>query len=237
MGGYITTPALLPSPPALPSTPYGPSLASPAPAKPCPCPGLGVPSRAYLAAGSGTGVLLTPHNWALGVPGQAGARVAGSDRWEGCTDLQWMSGGDTEDSGGGPGARTPPCSWKGWEKGRPIERGLFLLQRELRLRPLAEHRPGQRQDPRPAGGAGRAWSHPNTLARRKCLGHPKPSSQRRPAIPPGAPQTGLPLCPPRPCPHVALNGPEPPRLSTLLLEDAGGAGRVQRRGGGPMWVS
>lgn len=186
------------SPALLPSHPHhmgGPSLATPAPAKPCPCPGLGAPSRAYLAAGSGTGVLLTPHDWALGVPGQAGARVAGSDRWEGCTDLQWMSGGDSEDSGGGPGARTRPCSWKGWEKGRPVESGLFLLQRELCLCPLAEHRPGQRQDPRPAGGAGRAWSHPNTLARRKRLGHPKPSSQRWPATPQVLHRQGCPCIP------------------------------------------
>lgn len=84
-------PAPLPSPPEPHPYPKGPatSLAT--------CPGLPpgrhyrrLPRRVYLGAGRAAVVLLTLHRWVLGVHGQAGACVAGSDRWEGCTDLQWL---------------------------------------------------------------------------------------------------------------------------------------------------
>lgn len=103
---------------------------------------------AHLGTGGVAGILLALHGRILGVHRQAGARVAGNDRREGRTDLQWMGGwgqgSDIEGTGLGTRARTPPY---GWEKLRPTEGGFFLLHMELWLCPLAGHRPGERQDP------------------------------------------------------------------------------------------
>lgn len=112
--GSVIPAALPPSPPIHTLGAQRPPWQPPTPAKPCPCPGLGVPRRAYLGAGSVTGVLLTLHNRALGVPRQASARVAGSERWEGCPDLQWTGTVEvTLRQWGGPRARSPPCGWVG----------------------------------------------------------------------------------------------------------------------------
>lgn len=74
-----------------------------------------------------------------------------------------VSGGDIEDSGGGPRARTPPCGWMGWEKGRPTESGFFLLQMELCLCPWLSTDQGRGRTPGRLEGLGGHGPTPTLL--------------------------------------------------------------------------